>query len=248
MRKSCLILLLTCMMLQGLVRPTAAFGAAVRIPESGQPLKAGALDGVGPLAFPGIRNQPVGVVSVFGSERPDLFLLGNRHGSGLFLYKYLETRAGDVPVFANPVETKTPFDMKNFPPVSIYQSDNGQICGLWLIANELVRTIFDKTEYTWSIVERVELAQAKLPEDVAREVNLSRRHLYKKFMTAAGHSVFDEITKNRIQHICKLLTETDWPIQKITMALGFTEIEHIARYFKRETGLSPNEYRKKFNR
>jgi LacI family transcriptional regulator len=85
-------------------------------------------------------------------------------------------------------------------------------------------------------------------EDVAHEVNLSRRHLYKKFMTTMGHSVFDEIKKNRINHICELLTETDWSIYKITMSLGFTGIEHIARYFQKEMGMAPNEYRKKFKR
>jgi LacI family transcriptional regulator len=85
-------------------------------------------------------------------------------------------------------------------------------------------------------------------EDVAREVNLSRRHLYKKFMATIGHSVFDEIKNNRIKHICKLLIETDWSIYKITMSLGFTEIEHVARYFQKEMGMSPNEYRKQFKR
>lgn len=83
-------------------------------------------------------------------------------------------------------------------------------------------------------------------ENVAGEVHLSSRHLYKKFMKTIGHSVFEEIKKNRINHICKLLTETDLSIYEITMSLGYTEIEHIARYFQKEMGMSPNEYRKKF--
>jgi LacI family transcriptional regulator len=85
-------------------------------------------------------------------------------------------------------------------------------------------------------------------EDVARETHLSRSYLYKKFMKIMEHSVSDEINKNRINYICKILTETDLPICKITMSLGFTGIEHIARYFQKATGMSPNEYRKKFRR
>ncbi len=83
-------------------------------------------------------------------------------------------------------------------------------------------------------------------DDVANEVNLSRRHLYKKFMESLGHSVHKEIKKTRIDYICKLLTESDLSIYQITMSLGFTGIEHIARYFQKEKGISPHEYRKKF--
>ena len=85
-------------------------------------------------------------------------------------------------------------------------------------------------------------------DDVAREINLSRRHLYKKFMQTVGHSVFDEIRKNRINHICKLLIETDWSVYKIATSAGFTGIEHIARYFQNATNMTPNEYRKKNGR
>jgi LacI family transcriptional regulator len=85
-------------------------------------------------------------------------------------------------------------------------------------------------------------------EDVASAVHLSRRHLYKKFLSAVGHTVADEIKKKRINHIRKLLLETDWSVYKITMSLRFTGIEHIARYFQKETGMPPNEYRKKFGR
>jgi AraC-like DNA-binding protein len=76
-------------------------------------------------------------------------------------------------------------------------------------------------------------------EDVASAVHLSRRHLYKKFLSAVGHTVADEIKKKRINHIRKLLLETDWSVYKITMSLRFTGIEHIARYFQKEMGMPP---------
>jgi LacI family transcriptional regulator len=85
-------------------------------------------------------------------------------------------------------------------------------------------------------------------DDVANKVNLSRRHLYKKFMETLGRSVHKEIKNMRMNHICRLLTESDLSIYQITLSLGFTGIEHIARYFQNEKGLSPQEYRKKFRR
>jgi LacI family transcriptional regulator len=85
-------------------------------------------------------------------------------------------------------------------------------------------------------------------DDVANEVSLSRRHLYKKFVETLGRSVHKEIKNMRIDHICRLLTESDLSIYQITMSLGFTGIEHIARYFQNEKGVSPQEYRNKFRR
>ena len=83
-------------------------------------------------------------------------------------------------------------------------------------------------------------------DDVAKNVNLSRRHLYKKFMETLGYSVHQEIKNMRIEHISRLLLQTDLSIYQITMSLGFTGIEHISRYFQNEKGISPQEYRKKY--
>ena len=83
-------------------------------------------------------------------------------------------------------------------------------------------------------------------DDVANRVHLSRRHLYKLFMENIGHSIHQEIKNMRINHICNLLIESDMSIYQITMSLGFTGIEHIARYFKQEKGMSPQEFRKRF--
>lgn len=85
-------------------------------------------------------------------------------------------------------------------------------------------------------------------EDIAGEVLLSRRHLYKKFMEKLGHSVHCEIKNVRIEHICKLLIESDLSIYQISMTLGFTGFEHISRYFYKEKGISLHNFRKKFRK
>lgn len=85
-------------------------------------------------------------------------------------------------------------------------------------------------------------------DDVADSVVLSKRHLYKKFMESLGHSVHHEIKKTRCEHICRLLIDSDLSISQITMTLGFTGIEHISRYFHKETGVSLHEFRRKFRK
>jgi LacI family transcriptional regulator len=81
--------------------------------------------------------------------------------------------------------------------------------------------------------------------EVAQAVALSRRHLYKKFMETLGHSVHKEIKNVRIEHICKLLIETDLSISQITQTMEFANMEHLSRYFRKEKGMSPQEFRKK---
>ncbi|MHC5183205.1 MAG: DNA-binding transcriptional regulator [Planctomycetota bacterium] len=80
--------------------------------------------------------------------------------------------------------------------------------------------------------------------DVADAVSISRSVLDRRFRKAFGSSVQKEIRRLRVEQIAKLLIETDMSITQISMAMHFTGIEHIGRYFKKEMGLSPLQYRK----
>lgn len=80
--------------------------------------------------------------------------------------------------------------------------------------------------------------------DVADAVSISRSVLGRRFHRAFGRSVQKEIRRLRVEQIAKLLIETDMSITQISMAMHFTGIEHIGRYFKKEMGMSPLQYRK----
>ena len=82
--------------------------------------------------------------------------------------------------------------------------------------------------------------------NVAELVALSRRTLERKFRQELGYSVLQAIRRIRIDLIAHMLTETDWPISKIAMTVGYTGTENIARYFRQVKGLSPSEFRKRY--
>lgn len=82
-------------------------------------------------------------------------------------------------------------------------------------------------------------------DEVARAAALSRRVLEKRFRACLGRSVMHEIRRVRTDHIARLLVETDLTIQQIGAEMGFSGIEHIARYFREEKGISPLAYRRK---
>jgi len=84
--------------------------------------------------------------------------------------------------------------------------------------------------------------------DIVNSVSLSRRILEKRFRKIVGHSIHDEIRRVRVDHIIRMLAETEMSIFEISQAFGFQEISHLTRFFKREKGISPHFYRKQYLR
>jgi len=82
-------------------------------------------------------------------------------------------------------------------------------------------------------------------QDVADTVALSRRGMERRFRRVLGRSVLAEIRRVRIEQVARMLAETNLPVSQIALALGFDGVDHIARYFRREKGMSPLKYRKK---
>jgi LacI family transcriptional regulator len=82
-------------------------------------------------------------------------------------------------------------------------------------------------------------------DDVVEATNASRRVLEKRFKTILHRSVHQEIRRVRVNNMIRLLVGTDMSIADIAAHCGFDGVEHIARHFRKETGLSLREYRKR---
>jgi LacI family transcriptional regulator len=80
-------------------------------------------------------------------------------------------------------------------------------------------------------------------DDLGRRFNASRSTLERRFRAALGHSPHDEILKAKIKRIQTRLAGTDWPISRIADELGYENPEYLMVQFKRETGLTPTEWR-----
>ncbi len=83
-------------------------------------------------------------------------------------------------------------------------------------------------------------------QDVADNAMMSRQGLNKKFKHLLGRSVSTEIKRTKNQHIIRLLIETSMSLSEIAQSVGFFEHKTFSQYFKREMGLSPSQYRKKY--
>lgn len=81
-------------------------------------------------------------------------------------------------------------------------------------------------------------------DEVVKQVSLSRRVLEKRFRHILGKSIYEEIRHVRVELLVRMLTETGMSISDIAQALDFDDVTHLSRYFRKEKGLSPLQYRK----
>lgn len=80
---------------------------------------------------------------------------------------------------------------------------------------------------------------------VAKAVGLSRRALERRFAQALGRSPNAEILRVRLDRVCRLLTESEFPLTEVAERTGFEHAEYLSRLFKRKLGTTPGEFRRR---
>ena len=84
-------------------------------------------------------------------------------------------------------------------------------------------------------------------EGIVASIPMSRRRLHDAFMLFIGRSVADEITRLRIKHAKLMLAESDAKHHQIATECGFRSEARLGVVFRRETGMTPGEFRIRFN-
>lgn len=77
----------------------------------------------------------------------------------------------------------------------------------------------------------------------ANELFLNTSYLSALFKKEMGTTLTDYVNKNRIAYAKKLLRSTTLPIQEIAAQAGISDIHYFTRLFRRETEMSPREWR-----
>ena len=80
--------------------------------------------------------------------------------------------------------------------------------------------------------------------NVLEAVAVSRRSLERRFRASLGRGLGEEICRVRMEKARGLLSGTEMPIAQVATRSGFSEAKHLSTVFRRETGLTPTEYRK----
>ncbi|MHA6485504.1 response regulator [Paenibacillus sp. strain BS8-2] len=103
-------------------------------------------------------------------------------------------------------------------------------------------------------VEKVQqYMKEHLHEDFSREkaaelVYLNAAYLSRLFRKETGSTLTDYLVELRMARAKTELANTNHRISDIAVAVGYTNFSHFSQVYKRATGLTPQEYRKKYQR
>lgn len=97
-------------------------------------------------------------------------------------------------------------------------------------------------EFT-AIVESNVASENFGPEDIAREMHLSRMQLYRKVKSLLGYNINDYILTVRLQKAKYLLLHEPLPISDIAFKTGFSSPAYFSTVFKSKFSMTPSEYR-----
>ncbi|MGB5076016.1 MAG: helix-turn-helix domain-containing protein [Sphingorhabdus sp.] len=83
-------------------------------------------------------------------------------------------------------------------------------------------------------------------DELARRVGMSSRNFSRRFKEATGATPLSYLQNIRIAKAKRLLENTQMGIQNIAEAIGYADMIFFRNLFKRNTGMSPTDYRKRF--
>lgn len=79
-----------------------------------------------------------------------------------------------------------------------------------------------------------------------RESGIPERSLKRRFLAATGVTLMEHVQRLRMENAKRLLETSAKSIDEISTEVGYKETAFFRRLFKRNTGLTPTEYRKMF--
>ena len=82
-------------------------------------------------------------------------------------------------------------------------------------------------------------------EELSNNFFLSKSYLSSLFKKATGSGVVEYLQHIRIERACELLTNTTLSITEISIQVGYTDYRFFNKSFKKITGVTAHEYRKK---
>jgi transcriptional regulator GlxA family with amidase domain len=83
-------------------------------------------------------------------------------------------------------------------------------------------------------------------EEMARRSGLSSRTFKRRFTAATGHTPIGYVQRIRVERAKRLLETTATPVEEVSWAVGYEDPASFRRLFKRLTGVTPGDYRRRF--
>jgi len=111
-------------------------------------------------------------------------------------------------------------------------------------ASHRITSLFiELLERQFPIDSPMQRLQLRTAHDFAERLAIHVNHLNKILKENTGKTTSKIIGARITQEAKILLKQTDWNISEIAYTLGFEEIAHFSNFFKKQTSISPNNFR-----
>ncbi|WP_410512857.1 response regulator [Paenibacillus sp. BR2-3] len=84
-------------------------------------------------------------------------------------------------------------------------------------------------------------------EEVSNVVGFNPTYFSSLFKKVSGSNFVDYLSEIRMNNAKELLRETDFSIATICEKVGYSDLKHFTKSFKKNTGIKPNEFRKLYS-
>lgn len=80
-------------------------------------------------------------------------------------------------------------------------------------------------------------------QQIADAVHLSTAYACTLYKRVTGATILETLTETRMNAACRLLRESDLPVQSVAQRVGYQDIRYFKQLFQKHTQQSPAEYR-----
>lgn len=119
----------------------------------------------------------------------------------------------------------------------------------FLASPDYLRTKFNSGNKRIALVHEYLMNNYKEGVDlskIAKLVNMVEGSLCRYFKRNMGVTIFEYLNKLKVEFACKFLMDPDLSVPDVCFDCGFNNISHFNKQFKKYTGVTPSEYRKRF--
>jgi AraC family transcriptional regulator, arabinose operon regulatory protein len=118
---------------------------------------------------------------------------------------------------------------------------------LLLVAEGTRKKVDPRIEHTRHLMSQ-QMREPIRIDDLANSVGLSPSRLSHLYKEETGESIVESLNRMRIAQAVLLMGHTGRTASEAALDVGFQNYNHFAALFRKQTGLSPREYRKGQNR
>lgn len=117
-----------------------------------------------------------------------------------------------------------------------------------IIAESLILDTHIKKDLVNQFIQHVNVhyPEKRTIKEYAEMLSISEDHLAKSVKSETGKTAYSFIVDRTIKEVKSLIAFTGLSYSEIAYQLNFSDTSNFSKYFKRNTGLSPTEYRNQY--